>query len=93
MATEHERINADSAYLVGLVEKYLPESVTDSLAGTAQCYAEEGLFDVTALTEENVQYTIDFFINASLPARAPTATPGCPPPGQAGGRLRGHERG
>ncbi|MFK4810933.1 ABC transporter substrate-binding protein [Devosia sp. ZW T5_3] len=66
VAGEHERINADPAYLVGLVEKYLPDSVTPSLPGTAQKYVEAGLFDVTALTEENVQYTIDFFVEAGV---------------------------
>ena len=80
VAAEHERINADPAYLVGLVERYLPDSVTPALPATAQRYVDAGLFDVTALTEENVQYTIDFFIDAGVisegmtPAKAANLT-------------------
>jgi NitT/TauT family transport system substrate-binding protein len=66
VASQHERINADSTHLVGLVEEYLPDSVSDSLAQTAELYVEGGLFDVTALTEDNVQYTIDFFVEAGV---------------------------
>ncbi|MGA9275646.1 ABC transporter substrate-binding protein [Ilumatobacter sp.] len=66
VAAQHAAINADSAYLVGLVEEYLPDSVSDSLAGTAELYVQGGLFDVTALTPENVQYTIDFFVDAGV---------------------------
>lgn len=73
VAAEHDSINADASYLVGLVERYLPESVSDSLSATAQRYVDEGLFDVTALTEENVQYTIDFFVGAGVIAEGMTA--------------------
>lgn len=66
LAAEHEKINADSAYLVGLVEKYLPDNVTDSLADTAKTYVDKGLFDATALDAENLQQTIDFFIEAGV---------------------------
>lgn len=66
VANQHAQINADSAYLVGLVEKYLPGSVSDALARAAELYVEGGLFDVAALTEDNVQYTIDFFIEAGV---------------------------
>jgi NitT/TauT family transport system substrate-binding protein len=66
LAAEHAKINEDPAYLVGLVEKYLPESVDDTLSATAQKYVSDGLFDATALTESQVQATIDFFVEAGV---------------------------
>jgi NitT/TauT family transport system substrate-binding protein len=66
LADEHAKINADPAYLVSLVEKYLPESVSDSLQGTAEGYVSKGLFDATELSEENMQQTIDFFARAGV---------------------------
>lgn len=66
LLAEHEKINADSGYLVELVSKYLPGSEDDVVAETAQRYVEAGLFDAGALTEENMQGTIDFFIRAGV---------------------------
>lgn len=66
LAEEHSKINADPAYLVGLVEKYLPENVTDSLESTATSYVDKGLFDATALDADNMADTIDFFVEAGV---------------------------
>ena len=66
LAEEHKKINEDPAYLVGLVETYLPESVSESLPSTAASYVEKGLFDATALDADNMQATIDFFVKAGV---------------------------
>jgi NitT/TauT family transport system substrate-binding protein len=66
LAAEHKKINEDPAYLVSLVEKFLPESVSDSLPSTAASYVEKGLFDATALDADNMQATIDFFVRAGV---------------------------
>lgn len=66
LAEEHRKINEDPAYLVGLVEQYLPDSVTDSLESTATSYVEKGLFDATALDADNMAATIEFFVSAGV---------------------------
>lgn len=66
LADEHAKINKDPAYLVGLVEKYLPESASDDLQATAQGYVQKGLFDATGLDTQNMQQTIDFFVRAGV---------------------------
>lgn len=66
LADEHRKINDDPAYLVGLVEQYLPESVSESLPSTAASYVDKGLFDATALDADNMQETIDFFVKAGV---------------------------
>lgn len=73
LADEHSKINKDPAYLVGLVEKYLPESASADLLKTTQVYVDAGLFDATALTAENMQQTIDFFIDAGVVKEGLTA--------------------
>lgn len=65
LVTEHERINADPAYLVGLVEEHLGESDA-SLLEIANRYVDDGLFDAGGLTPEGVQETLDFFIDAGV---------------------------
>lgn len=66
LVDEHEQINADPAYLVSLVEEYLPDSADDVLPEIAAAYVDAGLFDAAALTPDNVQGTIDFFIQAGV---------------------------
>jgi NitT/TauT family transport system substrate-binding protein len=66
LAAEHAKINENPAYLVELVQKYLPESADDSLRATADEFVQKRLFDATALDTENIQQTIDFFINAGV---------------------------
>jgi NitT/TauT family transport system substrate-binding protein len=66
LAAEHAKINQNPAYLVELVQKYLPESADDSLRVTADEFVQKRLFDATALDTENMQQTIDFFINAGV---------------------------
>ncbi len=63
---EHEKINADPQYLVGLAEEYLGEEASPVLSAIAERYVEAGLFDAAALTEENMQGTIDFFVDAGV---------------------------
>lgn len=62
----HERINADPGHLVDLAVQYLGEERTAELEAIAAAYAAAGLFDAAALTEENVQGTIDFFTEAGV---------------------------
>jgi NitT/TauT family transport system substrate-binding protein len=66
LAEEHRKINEDPAHLVGLVEKYLPESASEDLLGTVQVYVDAGLFNATALNDENMQQTIDFFVKSGV---------------------------
>jgi NitT/TauT family transport system substrate-binding protein len=66
LAAEHAKINENPAYLVELVQKYLPESTDDSLRATADEFVQKRLFDATALDTENMQQTIDFFIHAGV---------------------------
>ncbi|WP_309108621.1 ABC transporter substrate-binding protein [Arthrobacter sp.] len=63
---EHKKINADPEYLVGLAEKHLGEEASPTLSAIAARYVEAGLFDAGALTQENVQGTIDFFVDAGV---------------------------
>jgi NitT/TauT family transport system substrate-binding protein len=73
LAAEHAKINENPAYLVELVQKYLPESATDSLRATADEFVQKRLFDATALDTENMQQTIDFFIQAGVVKEGLTA--------------------
>ena len=62
----HDQINADPAYLVSIIQEHLPETDEAILDSVAAEYVERGLFDAAALTEENLQFTIDFFTNAGV---------------------------
>ncbi|WP_205856071.1 ABC transporter substrate-binding protein [Phytoactinopolyspora endophytica] len=66
LVEEHEKINADPAHLVSLVEEHLGESPDETLTAIADSYVDAGLFDAAALTEENMQTTIDFFVEAGI---------------------------
>jgi ABC-type nitrate/sulfonate/bicarbonate transport system substrate-binding protein len=66
LVQEHAKINADPQYLVGLVQKYLPDDADENTAAIARRYVEAGLFDATGLTDQNVQGTIDFFVRAGV---------------------------
>ena len=69
---QHEQINADPSYLVGLSEEYLGGS-DDLTLEIATRYVDAGLFDAASLTPENVQGTIDFFTDAGVISEGMTA--------------------
>ncbi|QOR71043.1 ABC transporter substrate-binding protein [Ruania alkalisoli] len=62
----HAEINADPALLVTLAEEHLGIVGDENLQRIAETYVERGLFDAAALTPENVQGTIDFFVGAGV---------------------------
>ncbi|MEV0395756.1 ABC transporter substrate-binding protein [Polymorphospora rubra] len=66
LIAEHRKINENPQYLVDLVGKYLPDTKDPNVAQIAQRYVEGGLFDAAALTDANVQGTIDFFVRAGV---------------------------
>jgi NitT/TauT family transport system substrate-binding protein len=66
LIAEHEAINADPQYLVDLAVEHLGAEADEVLLEVARAYVDAGLFDAGALTEENVQGTIDFFIGAGV---------------------------
>lgn len=72
LIAQHEAINDDPSYLVGLVEEYLGES-DDLTLEIATTYVDRGLFDAGALTAESIQGTIDFFIGAGVISEGMTA--------------------
>jgi NitT/TauT family transport system substrate-binding protein len=73
LVQEHTKINADPRHLVDLVAKYLPEEDPATVARVAERYVEARLFDAAALTEQNVQGTIDFFARAGVIEHGMTA--------------------
>ncbi|MEQ4714912.1 ABC transporter substrate-binding protein [Nonomuraea sp. B19D2] len=73
LVQEHAKINKDPRHLVGLVNKYLPDEEHDEVAEIAKRYVEAKLFDAAALTEKNVQGTIDFFVRAGVIEKGMTA--------------------
>ncbi len=60
---QHRRINSEDGYMMQLYQEYLPEEAAgESAEAIAQAYVDAGIFpDDGGLTEEAVQYTIDFF--------------------------------
>lgn len=66
LIAEHEKINADPAYLVELAGTYLDEEPSDTLQAIAEAYVNGGLFDAGGLTQEGVQGTLEFFIDAGV---------------------------
>lgn len=66
LVREHTKINADPKHLERLVIKYLPGEDHANVAAIAERYVDAKLFDASALTERNVQGTIDFFVRAGL---------------------------
>ncbi|MGH3240613.1 MAG: ABC transporter substrate-binding protein [Spirillospora sp.] len=73
LTRQHAKINADPRYLVGLAAKYLPEEEGAEMTKVADRYAKARLFDAAALTEKNVQGTIDFFVRAGVIKKGMTA--------------------
>jgi NitT/TauT family transport system substrate-binding protein len=73
LVQEHAKINADPQHLVELVTKYLPEEDPATVARIAERYVAAKLFDAAALTEQNVQGTIDFFARAGVIEQGMTA--------------------
>lgn len=69
----HAKINADPQHLVDLVAKYLPEEEPANVTRIAERYVEAKLFDAGALTEQNVQGTINFFARAGVIEQGLTA--------------------
>ncbi|MFI0449182.1 ABC transporter substrate-binding protein [Actinomadura sp. 6N118] len=72
LVSEHSKINADPRHLVALVAKYLPDEDAAEVAEVARRYAQAKLFNAGALTERNVQSTIDFFVRAGVIERGMT---------------------
>ncbi|MEJ3658474.1 ABC transporter substrate-binding protein [Actinomycetes bacterium KLBMP 9759] len=66
LTREHAAINADPRHLVASVAKYLPDQDAAEVERIARRYVEAKLFDAGALTEQNVQGTIDFFVRAGV---------------------------
>lgn len=66
LVQEHAKINADPRHLERQVTKYLPDEDHTHVAKIAKRYADAKLFDAAALTERNVQGTIDFFVRAGV---------------------------
>jgi NitT/TauT family transport system substrate-binding protein len=66
LVQEHARINADPQHLVGLVARHLPDEDPATVSRIAERYVAARLFDAAALTEQNVQGTIDFFARAGV---------------------------
>lgn len=62
----HDQINADPAYLEEIITKHLPEVDEAILESVAAEYVERGLFDAAALTEANLEFTIQFFVDAGV---------------------------
>lgn len=62
----HAKINEDPAYLVELAMKHLGAEDDATQQAIAEAYVAAGLFDAAALTQENVQATIDFFTDAGV---------------------------
>lgn len=62
----HGKINDDPEYLVGLAVKHLGAEDGPVELAIAEAYVDAGLFDAGALTEDNVQATIDFFTEAGV---------------------------
>ncbi|MFI0408619.1 ABC transporter substrate-binding protein [Actinomadura sp. 3N508] len=73
LTRQHAKINADPRYLVGLAAKYLPEEDGAEMAKVAERYSQARLFDAAALTEKNMQGTIDFFVRAGVIKKGMTA--------------------
>ncbi|MFI6737586.1 ABC transporter substrate-binding protein [Nonomuraea sp. NPDC050451] len=73
LVREHAKINADPRYLVSLAAKYLPDEDTGHVAEIAERYVKAKLFDAPALTEQNLQGTIDFFVRAGVIKQGMTA--------------------
>lgn len=64
---QHERISDDPAYLVELINRYVEDFDPELIDQVAEAYVERGIFDPAGgLTEESVQFTIDFFEEAGL---------------------------
>ncbi|RKS67715.1 NitT/TauT family transport system substrate-binding protein [Actinomadura pelletieri DSM 43383] len=66
LVRQHAKINADPRYLVRLAGKYLPEEDGADMTKVAERYVQARLFDAAALTEKNVQGTIEFFVRAGV---------------------------
>ncbi|MDG4860307.1 ABC transporter substrate-binding protein [Streptomyces sp. T-3] len=66
LVQEHARINADPRHLVRLANKHLPDEDDAEVARIARRYVDAKLFDAAALTQQNVQGTIDFFARAGV---------------------------
>jgi NitT/TauT family transport system substrate-binding protein len=64
---QHERISDDPAYLVELINRYVEDFDPALIDQVAEAYIERGIFDPAGgLTEESVQFTIDFFQEAGI---------------------------
>lgn len=62
VAEVDEQINEDAEFLAELIRKHLPD--TENVEEVAAAYSGVNLYDVTALTEESLEGTIEFFEQA-----------------------------
>ena len=64
---QFRRIDGDPEYLREITLEYYPSVSEDTLDAAVEAYVERGLFPVNGgLTEENLEYTIDFFVEAEV---------------------------
>lgn len=62
VAEVDDQINEDPAHLAELIRKHLPD--TENIEEVAEAYSGANLFEVSALTPESLEYSIDFFEQA-----------------------------
>ena len=63
---QHERMSDDADYFRDTVLFYIPETDPATLDATIAGYQESGLFDATAVTPENIGFTLEFFTDAGV---------------------------
>lgn len=62
----HEQINADPSHLVDLASTHLDQEPDETAQAIAEAYVDAGLFDAGGLTQEGMQGTVDFFVDAGV---------------------------
>lgn len=64
---QNERVAGDPEYMAELIRKYMPDFDPEILDEVAEAYSDGVMFPVDGgLTEQSVQFTIDFFTNAEV---------------------------
>jgi NitT/TauT family transport system substrate-binding protein len=61
---QHRKMNTDPEYFKQTVLTYLPDFDPATLDRIVEAYIERGMYDATAVTPENLAYTLDFFTDA-----------------------------
>lgn len=73
---QNERVAGDPEYMAELIRTYMPDYDEEILEEVAEAYSDGVMFPVDGgLTEESVQFTIDFFTDAEViePGLEPSA--------------------